>query len=76
MKVLFPIIPGHGHFFPTLPLAIALKSAGHDVSFATSASYGPTIEEHGFKSVPVGIDYTQGSVEWEDSDTTPVEKIM
>ncbi len=27
-------------------------------------------------SVPVGIDYNQGSVEWDDSDTAPVEKIM
>lgn len=76
MRVLFPIIPGHGHFFPTIPLARALTAAGHDVEFATSKSYGPTIEQYGFKSVPVGIDYTQGSVEWDDSDTEPVEKIM
>lgn len=76
LRVLFSIIPGHGHFFPTLPLAKALMDSGHEVLYATSESYGPTIRDHGYESIGVGIDYTQGSVEWEDSDATPVEEIM
>lgn len=76
MKVLFAIIPGHGHFFPYIPLANALKEAGHVVEFATSKSYGPTIEDYGFTAIPAGIDYTQGSVEWDDADTDPIEKLM
>ncbi len=76
LRVLFSIIPGHGHFFPTLPLAKALIDSGHEVLYATSESYGSTIRGHGFDSVGVGIDYTQGSVEWEDADTTPIEEIM
>lgn len=76
MRVLFSIIPGHGHLFPNLPLANALKSVGHDVTFATSKSFGPTVGDYGFGAIPVGIDYTQGSVDWEDSNTDPVEQIM
>ncbi|REK10980.1 MAG: glycosyltransferase [Actinobacteria bacterium] len=76
MKVLFSIIPGHGHFFPYLPLARALVADGHEVVFATSDMYGETIREYGFDAIGVGIDYTQGSVEFEDGNAEPVEKIM
>lgn len=57
-------------------MATALTDAGHTVVYATSATYGPTIEQYGFESVPMGIDYTQGSVEFEDGDTDPIERIM
>lgn len=62
MDVLFSIIPGHGHFFPCLPLARALSEAGHSVRFASSATYAETISDHGFEPLPVGPDYTQGSL--------------
>ena len=62
MDVLFSIIPGHGHFFPCLPLARALSEAGHSVSFASSATYAETISDHGFEPLSVGPDYTQGSL--------------
>lgn len=53
-------MPGHGHFFPTLPLARALVDAGHEVSYCSSATYGSTITEHGFEHLRVGLDYTLG----------------
>jgi len=62
MKVWFSIIPGHGHFFPMLPLARALQAAGHVVMFGTSASYGATVREHGFEAFAVGLDYTQSGI--------------
>ena len=62
MQVCFSIIPGHGHFFPMLPLARALRDAGHVVMFGTSASYGATVREHGFEAFAVGLDYTQSSI--------------
>lgn len=37
MRVLFSVMPGPGHMFPTIPLAWALRAAGHDVLFATAA---------------------------------------
>lgn len=60
MKVWFSIVPGHGHFFPMVPLGRALQEAGHKVTFCSSASYGKTIRDHGFESIAVGLDYTQG----------------
>lgn len=68
MDVLFTLIPGHGHFFPILPLARALRSAGNRVRFATSASYAATIESYGFPVVPAGLDYTQATAKG-DADT-------
>lgn len=57
-------------------MARALESDGHEVVFATSESYGKTVEKHGFNHVSVGLDYTQGSVEFEGADATPVEQLM
>jgi UDP:flavonoid glycosyltransferase YjiC (YdhE family) len=37
MRVLFAVLPGAGHLFPTIPLAWALRAAGHDVLVATAA---------------------------------------
>jgi UDP:flavonoid glycosyltransferase YjiC (YdhE family) len=37
MRVLFSVVPGPGHMFPTIPLAWALRAAGHDVLYATAA---------------------------------------
>ena len=61
MDVLFSVLPGHGHFFPHLPLARALAAAGHRVRVASSGSYGPTIRAHGFEPVAVGPDRTLAS---------------
>ena len=70
-------MPGHGHFFPYVPLARALASAGHHVTFATSKSYATVVEEHGFDTLVVGIDYTQGSVPVEgDESLDAVEQLM
>lgn len=61
MRVLCSIIPGHGHFFPMLPMARALAAAGHEVVFATSATYGATVRDHGFEAIASGPDYTQAT---------------
>ena len=37
MRVLFTSPPGVGHLFPTVPLAWALRAAGHDVLVGTAA---------------------------------------
>ncbi|MFC0527067.1 nucleotide disphospho-sugar-binding domain-containing protein [Phytohabitans kaempferiae] len=36
MRVLFAVSPGIGHLFPTIPLAWALRAAGHEVLVATA----------------------------------------
>jgi hypothetical protein len=37
VRVLFAVSPGIGHLFPTVPLAWALRAAGHEVLVATAA---------------------------------------
>ncbi len=38
MRILFTSVPMHGHFFPMVPLAHAMRARGHEVLVATSAS--------------------------------------
>ena len=66
MRILFTTQPAYGHFHPLLPLAVALRDAGHDVTFATSASFGPVVEGVGFRSIPVGLDWLES-----DKNTMP-----
>jgi UDP:flavonoid glycosyltransferase YjiC (YdhE family) len=76
MQVWFSIIPGHGHFFPMLPLARALRAAGHAVTFGTSASYGATVREHGFEAFTVGLNYTQSGIVSGPGDIDDLERAM
>lgn len=54
MRFLFTTIPGSGHFNPLVPTARALRDRGHDVAFAASPSFAPTIEAAGFEAHPAG----------------------
>ena len=55
MRVLFTTLPATGHFHPLVPIARA-TAAGHDVAFASPASFCPTVEAVGFPCVPAGFD--------------------
>jgi UDP:flavonoid glycosyltransferase YjiC (YdhE family) len=57
MRVLFTTLPGAGPFHPLVPFAQALVQGGHEVAFATSRSYCPTIEAAGFRSFAAGYDW-------------------
>lgn len=46
-----------GDFHPLLPLARALAAAGHEVAFACSPSFCPTVEVAGFRCLPAGLDW-------------------
>ena len=56
MRALFSCVPGYGHFQPLVPLARALVADGHDVAFATAASFAGRVESAGFAALPAGID--------------------
>ncbi|MGI8587488.1 MAG: glycosyltransferase [Chloroflexia bacterium] len=53
-RFLFSVGGGLGHLHPLVPLARALKEAGHDVAFAVSASLRPPVEAAGFAVFSVG----------------------
>jgi UDP:flavonoid glycosyltransferase YjiC (YdhE family) len=56
VRLLFTTLPATGHFHPLVPIARAAAAAGHDVTFATPASFGPIIEAVGFKTILAGFD--------------------
>ncbi|MBB5956960.1 UDP:flavonoid glycosyltransferase YjiC (YdhE family) [Saccharothrix tamanrassetensis] len=56
MRILFSSLGSHGHTYPLLPLAIAAREQGHDVTFATSADFAATIERLGLRHFAAGLD--------------------
>ncbi|HYP40113.1 MAG TPA: glycosyltransferase [Chloroflexia bacterium] len=63
MRVLLTTNPGIGHLNPMLPIASALRQAGHQVAFASSASFCPVIEARGFQALEAGLDWLETEVE-------------
>lgn len=55
MRALFTCLPGHGHFNPMLPLALATAGAGHEVAFATAGDFCPRVVKAGFTAFPTGL---------------------
>jgi UDP:flavonoid glycosyltransferase YjiC (YdhE family) len=53
MKVLFTSVSAIGHIHPMIPLAQALRDAGHDLLWATGPDAGPRLTEAGLNSVAV-----------------------
>ena len=56
MRVLFTSLPQSGHFNPLVPIARALREAGHAVAFACPAGFAPTVEAAGFTVFPAGFE--------------------
>ena len=56
MRVLFACLPGTGHLAPLIPLATALRHAGHTVAFGTGAGYAREVEGFGFESLALGVE--------------------
>ncbi|QFU89734.1 activator-dependent family glycosyltransferase [Amycolatopsis sp. YIM 10] len=62
MRVLFATYADKTHFLPMVPLAWALRSAGHDVRVATQPALVAAVTETGLPVVPVGRDSRLWSV--------------
>jgi UDP:flavonoid glycosyltransferase YjiC (YdhE family) len=54
MRALITSVPGHGHLGPLIPLAIAIRDAGHEVTIATSAGFRDVLDSHGVAFEPCG----------------------
>ena len=59
MRVLFTTQPAASHWYQLVPLAQALESAGHEVAFASTPGFCPTIEAKGFRTFRAGADETE-----------------
>ena len=55
MRVLFSSTSGYGHILPMLPLAHAVRDAGHDVLWATGADACRVVDGEGLQSAPAGL---------------------
>lgn len=58
MRVLFTTNSGSGHWHPLVPFADALRTAGHEVAFATAPSSCAAISALGFRCFFAGADET------------------
>ncbi|WP_431915940.1 nucleotide disphospho-sugar-binding domain-containing protein [Micromonospora wenchangensis] len=54
MRVLITSAPMHGHLFPLVPLAWALRAAGHEVLVACTEHFVPTVTQAGLPAVSSG----------------------
>lgn len=63
MKVLFASLGNYGHVFPLIPLAQAAQAAGHEVWFATSEQFHPTVEKAELRPVASGLTVPEAFIE-------------
>jgi UDP:flavonoid glycosyltransferase YjiC (YdhE family) len=54
VRVLFTCLPRTGHFHPLVPIAQALRAAGHDVRFASGSDLAAQVAAAGFPFFPAG----------------------
>ncbi|NUT46500.1 MAG: glycosyltransferase family 1 protein [Saccharothrix sp.] len=56
MRILFSSLGSHGHTFPLVPLAIAAREVGHDVTYVTTETFASTLTAQGVEHVAGGMD--------------------
>lgn len=55
MRILFAALAAHGHTFPSIPLAIAARDAGHDVVFAAGEQFTTVLRDAGLTAETAGM---------------------
>ena len=59
MKIMFCVLPAYGHVYPVMPLALAARDAGHEVTVATTDVFLPKMAALGLATVDVGMTVEQ-----------------
>ncbi|MFC4533214.1 nucleotide disphospho-sugar-binding domain-containing protein [Sphaerisporangium dianthi] len=67
MRVLFTTYAAASHYYPMVPLAWALRLAGHEVRVAAQPSFAPRVAEAGLQPVAAGADADPGAA-WRGLD--------
>lgn len=52
-RFLFSVLPARSHIYPSLPIAYALRRAGHAVAYATFRQYHQLLDPHGIALFPL-----------------------
>jgi UDP:flavonoid glycosyltransferase YjiC (YdhE family) len=74
LRVLFCTMPAFGHLYPLMPLALAARTAGHDVVFVTGDHFVPRLRALGFETHQVGISVRQASQELSAQSGPPTDR--
>ncbi|MDH2427239.1 nucleotide disphospho-sugar-binding domain-containing protein [Sphaerisporangium sp. TRM90804] len=61
MRVVFAVWSWSSHYYPMVPLAWALRAAGHEVVVATQPALVPAVQRSGHLAVPCGEDVDLGA---------------
>ncbi|MEO3802992.1 nucleotide disphospho-sugar-binding domain-containing protein [Nonomuraea sp. B1E8] len=72
MRILFTTIAAAAHFHPTVPLAWALRAAGHEVRVACEPGFTATVTQSGLPALAVGQDVDLRTF-WQGHDLGPRE---
>ncbi|MER6178893.1 activator-dependent family glycosyltransferase [Streptosporangium sp. NPDC001681] len=67
MRILFTAYSERTHFLPMVPLAWALRTAGHEVRVAVQPEFADTVTQAGLTAVPVG----RNAVIWRMTEGDP-----
>src|SRR5919199_4410482 len=57
MRALFTLLPARGSLQPLLPLARALRHAGHQIAFVSAPRFRSEVESRGFPFIEAGLDW-------------------
>jgi UDP:flavonoid glycosyltransferase YjiC (YdhE family) len=79
VRLLLSARPAHGHIHPLVPLALAARSAGHEVVFATGAAFLPRLRAQGFEVHEAGIAVGEAEAQARrrhGADADPIELIL
>jgi UDP:flavonoid glycosyltransferase YjiC (YdhE family) len=79
VRVLFTSTTGHGHVLPMVPLAVALRDAGHTVRWAIGADAGDLVRTAGLEAAPAGLtraqtDHLRQGILRDIGDVPPVQR--
>jgi UDP:flavonoid glycosyltransferase YjiC (YdhE family) len=69
MRVLFTTFAWPSHYYPMVPLAWALRLAGHEVRMTSQPELLPTMRASGLPVTPVGTDVDLTTVAGEQPGT-------
>ncbi|MBM7769822.1 glycosyltransferase (activator-dependent family) [Actinokineospora baliensis] len=76
MRILFVAHSEKTHYFSMVPLASALRTAGHEVRVATQPDMAPAVVESGLVAVPLGSDHKWKQVMQEKGDDSWAARVV
>jgi L-noviosyl transferase len=74
VHVLFTTAPLYGHFFPLVPLAWAMRGAGHEVLAAVPADFASAVTGAGIAAIPLSVSVGMADYAHSNGRGSPAER--